>query len=87
MNPFSVAVGARQTPTLFDDVALAYAIDPTPCPVSPMKIDVDAKEGSRARYPDCGTALSVLVPILKGFSFYMPRVMQQKLVGTCAKSP
>jgi purine nucleosidase len=37
----------QQTPTLYDDVAVAYAIDPAQCPVSPMRIEVDGKGFTR----------------------------------------
>ena len=38
----------QQTPTLFDAMAVAYAIDPRLCPVEPMHIRVDEKGFTRA---------------------------------------
>src|SRR6185369_1348317 len=33
----------QMTPTMFDTVAIAYAIDPQQCPVTPLHIEVDAE--------------------------------------------
>ena len=37
----------QATPTMFDAVAVAYAIDPEQCPATPMKIVVDDKGFTR----------------------------------------
>jgi inosine-uridine nucleoside N-ribohydrolase len=39
--------GHRETPTLFDPVAVAYAIRPDLCPATPMRLDVDDKGFTR----------------------------------------
>jgi inosine-uridine nucleoside N-ribohydrolase len=39
--------GHSPTPTLFDPVAVAYAIRPELCPVTPLRIEVDAKGFTR----------------------------------------
>jgi purine nucleosidase len=39
----------QQTPVLYDDVAVAYAIDPALCPVAPMRIDADGLHASGLR--------------------------------------
>jgi purine nucleosidase len=41
------AAGHPQTPTLFDPVAAAYTFRPDLCPVTPMRIEVDAKGFTR----------------------------------------
>jgi purine nucleosidase len=41
------AAGHPQTPTLFDPVAAAYTFRPELCPVTPMRIEVDAKGFTR----------------------------------------
>ena len=42
------AHGTHQiTPTMFDAVAAAYAIDPSQCPTTPMRLEVDAKGFTR----------------------------------------
>ncbi|MBI5264574.1 MAG: nucleoside hydrolase [Bradyrhizobium sp.] len=77
----------QQTPTLYDAVAVAYAIDPTLCPASPMRIEVDDQGFTR---PTSGTANSfVCLSSDSGrfFNFFMPRLIQQRLAGSCAKSP
>jgi purine nucleosidase len=77
----------QQTPTLYDDVAVAYAIDPAQCPVSPMRIEVDAKGFTRPVSGPPNSFVCLSSDSDRFFSFYMPRLMQQKLAGTCAKSP
>jgi inosine-uridine nucleoside N-ribohydrolase len=39
--------GAWKTPTLFDPVAVTYAIRPDLCPATPLRIEVDAKGNTR----------------------------------------
>ncbi len=39
--------GEWKTPTLFDPVAVTYAIRPDLCPATPMRIEVDAKGNTR----------------------------------------
>jgi inosine-uridine nucleoside N-ribohydrolase len=75
----------QQTPTLYDDVAVAYAIDPALCPTSPIRIEVDDKGFTR---PVAGPANSFVClgsDSDKFFSFYMPRMLQQRIAGSCAK--
>jgi purine nucleosidase len=55
----------HQTPTLYDDIAVAYAIDPALCPVSPMRVEVEV---SRARSRERRTALFALALIPTSFS-------------------
>jgi purine nucleosidase len=77
----------QQTPTLYDDVAVAYAIDPAQCPVSPMRIEVDGKGFTRPVSGPPNSFVCLSSDSDRFFSFFMPRLMQQKLAGTCAKSP
>jgi len=74
-----------QTPTLFDDVAVAYAIDPAECPVTPLHLDVDDKGFTRevAGTPNAFVCLQSHPDLF--YDFYMPRVLNQKLAGSCAK--
>jgi hypothetical protein len=44
---WEASAGFHQTPTLYDDVAVACAIDPAQCPVSPMGLEVDGKGFTR----------------------------------------
>lgn len=77
----------QQTPTLFDDVAVAYAIDPTQCPASPMRIEVDAKGYTRQVSGPPNSFVCLSSDSDKFFALYMPRLLQQKLSGSCTKSP
>ena len=43
----ATAPGHPQTPTLFDPVAAAYTFRPELCPMTPMRIEVDAKGFTR----------------------------------------
>ena len=76
------------TPTMFDAVAVAYAIDPTQCPTTLMKIDVDAKGFTREVHgkfvgkPNANVCLHS--ETTKFFDFYMPRLLQQNLAGSCS---
>jgi purine nucleosidase len=75
----------QQTPTLYDDVAVAYAIDPALCPASPMRVEVDDKGFTR---PVPGAANSFVClgsDSDKFFNFYMARMMQQRLAGSCLR--
>ena len=73
----------QQTPILYDDVAVAFAIDPTQCPVTPMKIEVDAKGFTRQGSGTPNSFVCLNSDSDKFFDFYMPRLMQQKLSGWC----
>jgi inosine-uridine nucleoside N-ribohydrolase len=75
----------QQTPTLYDDVAVAYAIDPAQCPVTPMRIEVDAKGFTRQVPGTPNSFVCLSSDSDKFFDFYMPRLMQQKLGGSCAR--
>jgi purine nucleosidase len=69
------------TPTLFDPVAAAYAIDPATCPMTPLHIEVDANGLTRAT-PGPPNAQACLEPHPEAFfNLLMPRLLHQKLVG------
>jgi len=76
-----------QTPTLFDDVAVAYAIDPAQCPVTPLHIDVDAKGFTREVEGTPNSFVCLQSHPDQFYDFYMPRVLNQKLTGSCVKEP
>ncbi|WP_024508997.1 nucleoside hydrolase [Bradyrhizobium sp. ARR65] len=77
----------QQTPILYDDVAVAYAIDPAMCPASPMRIEIDDKGFTRAVSGAANSSVCLNSDSDRFFNFYMPRLMQQKLAGSCAKLP
>jgi inosine-uridine nucleoside N-ribohydrolase len=75
----------QQTPTLYDDVAVAYAIDPALCPTSPIRIEVDDKGFTRLIPGPANSFVCLGSDSDKFFSFYMPRMLQQRIAGSCAK--
>jgi purine nucleosidase len=77
----------QQTPTLYDDVAVAYAIDPAQCPVTPMRIEVDDQGFTRQASGPTNSFVCLGSDSDRFFNLYMSRLMQQKLAGSCAKSP
>jgi purine nucleosidase len=76
-----------QTPTLFDDVAVAYTIDPAQCPVTPLHLDVDAKGFTRESPGKPNSFVCLESHPDQFYDFYMPRVLNQKLEGSCVKEP
>ena len=74
-----------RTPTLFDDVAVAYAIDPGLCPTTPLRIEVDAKGFTREVSGKPNAQVCLHSDTDKFLEFYMPRLLEQKLSGSCAK--
>lgn len=75
-------------PTLFDAVAVGYALDPASCPMTPLELEVDDKGNTlpvqrplsnRTNANACLTAQPE-----KFFSLMMPRLLKQNMVGTQA---
>jgi inosine-uridine nucleoside N-ribohydrolase len=73
----------QQTPTFFDDVAVAYAIDPSLCPTTPLKLEVDGKGFTREVPGKPNANVCLRSDSDRFFEFYMPRLLQQKLAGSC----
>src|SRR5581483_1619919 len=73
----------QQTPTLYDPVAVTYAIAPQICPTKPMRIEVDDKGFTRpiAGAPNAEVCLDSNEQ--EFFRLYMSRILSQKLVGHC----
>jgi inosine-uridine nucleoside N-ribohydrolase len=63
------------TPTLFDAVAAAYAIDPTLCPTRPMHIVVDDQGYTRVEAGPANANVCLQSSPDQFFDFYMPRVL------------
>jgi len=69
------------TPTMFDAVAVAYAIDPSTCPATPLHIEVDDKGFTRPT-PGAPNAQACLQPKEDAFfKLLIPRLLSQKLAG------
>jgi inosine-uridine nucleoside N-ribohydrolase len=72
----------QTTPTMFDVVATAYAIDPQTCPTTPLHIEVDDKGFTRIA-PGQPNANACLEPHTDAFfNLLMPRLLNQKMTGT-----
>jgi purine nucleosidase len=74
-----------QTPTLYDPVAVAYALHPDVCPTKAMRLEVDDKGYTRpvAGEPNAQVCLDSKEEDF--FRLYMSRILSQKLVGHCGR--
>jgi inosine-uridine nucleoside N-ribohydrolase len=75
-------VTKRNAPTLFDPVAVAYAIDAATCPTTPEHIEVDAKGYTRVSDGPSNANACLKAQPQAFFSLAMPRLTQQKMSGT-----
>jgi inosine-uridine nucleoside N-ribohydrolase len=74
----------RKTPTLFDAIAAAYALDAKSCSMTPLHLEIDGK-GMMTEKPGTPNASACLTANPEAFfAILMPRLMQQRLVGTQA---
>jgi inosine-uridine nucleoside N-ribohydrolase len=67
----------QQTPTLFDPMTIAFAVNPTLCPVEPMRIRVDDQGFTR---PEAGTPNAEVCLNSNSdqfFRFYLTRVAER----------
>jgi purine nucleosidase len=72
---------------MFDAVAVAYAIDPTVCPVEPLRLRVDDQGYTREEPGAANTFVCLRSDSDNFFSFYMPRLLEQKLHGSGSLLP
>jgi inosine-uridine nucleoside N-ribohydrolase len=77
----------NQTPTMFDAVAVAYAIDPTVCPVEPLRLRVDDQGYTREEPGAANSFVCLRSDSDNFFRFYMPRLLEQKLHGSGSLLP
>lgn len=71
----------QDSPTLYDAVAAAYAIDSTTCPMTPLHLEIDEKGMTRLT-PGAPNAQACLKPREDAFfALLMPRLLNQRLVG------
>ncbi len=66
----------QQTPTVFDAMAVAYAIDPGLCPATPLHLDVDEKGFTREQPGTPNAQVCLKSDTDQFFRFYMPRLLQ-----------
>lgn len=64
----------QQTPTLFDAMAVAYAVDPKLCPVEPMRIRVDEKGSTLVESGTPNAQVCLNSSSDQFFRFYLDRV-------------
>ena len=67
----------QETPTLFDVMTVAYILDPTLCPVTPMHIRVDENGFTRAEAGSPNAQVCLDSDSDAFFRFYIPRVSGQ----------
>ena len=74
-----------QTPTLYDPVAVAFALRPEICPTKPMRLEIDDKGYTRPVDGSPNTEVCLDSKEADFFHFYIDRVLSQKLAGHCAR--
>jgi purine nucleosidase len=65
------------TPTMFDTVAVAYAIAPQQCPVTPLHIEVDTEGYTREKPGNPNSYVCLKSNSDTFFRFYLPRVLAE----------
>jgi purine nucleosidase len=71
------AEGSHQdTPTMFDPMAVAYALRPELCPMTPMRIEVDDKGMTRKVEGPANANVCLTSDEDSFYDFYMPRVVK-----------
>lgn len=74
------ARGATQTPTLFDAVAVAYAMHPELCPAQPMRLRVDDQGYTRVEAGPPNVQVCLRSSSDQFLEFFMPRIVAPDLV-------
>ena len=69
------AHGATQTPTLFDAVAVAYAMHPELCPAQPMRLRVDDQGYTRVEAGPPNVQVCLRSSSDQFLEFFMPRIV------------
>lgn len=79
----------QDSPTLFDAVAAAYAINAMTCPMTSLRLEIDDKGMMHTTrgYPNANACLEPREDAL--FSLLLPRLLNQRLVGSepCIAAP
>ena len=65
------------TPTLFDVVAVAFAVDPAICPVTPLRLTVDERGYTREQAGKPNVSVCLRSDSDRFFDLYMTRLLQQ----------
>jgi purine nucleosidase len=75
----------QPTPTLFDPVAVAFAISPEICPTTKMRLEIDDKGFTRPAPGAFNAEVCLNSKSDDFFQLYMTRILTQKLVGHCSR--
>jgi inosine-uridine nucleoside N-ribohydrolase len=75
----------QQTPTLYDPVAVAFAIAPQICPTQPFRIEIDDKGYTRPTAGSPNARVCLNSKSEEFFHWYLARILAQKLVGHCSR--
>ncbi|MGB7844757.1 MAG: nucleoside hydrolase [Candidatus Acidiferrum sp.] len=65
----------QPTPTLFDAVAVAYAIKPELCPTTPLRLRVDDEGNTKVETGEPNAQVCLRSDSDRFFEFYMPRIL------------
>ncbi|WP_263382762.1 nucleoside hydrolase [Granulicella arctica] len=68
----------QATPTMFDAVAVAYAVDPAACPTTPLHIEVDGKGFTRVTPGDVNAQVCLEPKEDTFFKMLLPRLLEQR---------
>jgi inosine-uridine nucleoside N-ribohydrolase len=79
--------GATQTPTLFDAVAVAYAIHPELCPAQPMRLRVDDQAYTRVEAGTANAQVCLRSSSDQFLEFFMLRIVGPALFSGTKESP
>jgi inosine-uridine nucleoside N-ribohydrolase len=71
----------RQTPTMFDPMAVAYVIDPNLCPAQPLRLRVDDQGYTRREPGEPNVNACLDSDPTKFFAFFIPRVLKSVAIS------
>jgi inosine-uridine nucleoside N-ribohydrolase len=74
--------GATQTPTLFDAVAVAYAMHPELCPAQPMRLRVDDQAYTRVESGSPNAQVCLRSSSDQFLEFFVPRIVSTGVAGS-----
>jgi purine nucleosidase len=75
------AFTGQATPTLFDAVAVAYAIRPEVCPAVPLRLRVDGAGNTKVESGAANAQVCLRSDTDRFFEFYMPRILSGGQAG------
>ncbi len=74
--------GATQTPTLFDAVAVGYAMHPELCPTQPLRLRVDDQAYTRVEPGPPNAQVCLRSNSDQFLEFFMPRIVSSGVIGS-----